>query len=83
MSYKDRKQESFGVDKKLFCMNCMIDREVCSAAGDAKDTMNLHCVECTEFIVRLAKDSQNQWNYNSEFMQAVKLIIKDIQEKEK
>lgn len=55
------KQHSLGKDRMLLCSLCMMEVEVFSAAGHKPGEMNLHCINCGQFVARLIKDFQGQW----------------------
>lgn len=56
-----RKQASQGRDRMLYCRNCMQEQEVYSGAGHKPNEMNLHCVECGNFVTRLKKNYKGEW----------------------
>lgn len=58
-SLEERRKASLGVDRMLYCKNCLQEQEVYSGAGHKPNQMNLHCVVCTYFVTRLIRKSPN------------------------
>ena len=60
---EDRKKASCGKDRMMYCQTCMVDQECYSAAGHRQNQMLLHCVQCGNFMCKLIRNYNGDWEY--------------------